>query len=86
MQAEDEPLSIGALRISPEAEAELRTAWWRRGQRSLFRHFEDFRRLLEEVSRWVDGGAGGSVGGWGCHGLRFRTGSSQHRPSSIVRH
>lgn len=48
-QAEDEPLSIGALRIGADAEAELRTAWWRRGQRSLFGRFEDFRQLIEEV-------------------------------------
>ncbi|KAI7842910.1 hypothetical protein COHA_003421 [Chlorella ohadii] len=49
MRAEDEPLSIGVLRISPEAEAELRTAWWRRGQRSLFASFDDFRGLVEQV-------------------------------------
>lgn len=66
-QAEDEPLSIGALRIGADAEAELRTAWWRRGQRSLFGRFEDFRQLIEEVRERL-------CGSWSVCGVCLRFG------------
>jgi hypothetical protein len=49
LQAEDEPLHIGALLTSPSAEAALRRCWQQRGARSLYTSFEQYRQLLEQV-------------------------------------
>ena len=66
LQAEDEPLHIGALHTSPCAEAALRRCWQQRGARSMYSSFEQYRQLLEQVgAAYRTGGsqARGATGG-----------------------
>jgi hypothetical protein len=49
LQAEDEPLNIGALRIPPAAEAAMLRCWQRLGKRSLYRNFEQYKELVAQV-------------------------------------
>ncbi|KAL4443496.1 hypothetical protein ABPG75_011233 [Micractinium tetrahymenae] len=49
VQAEDEPLHIGQLRIPPAAEAALRSCWAQLGARSLYRSFEQYQQLVTQV-------------------------------------
>ncbi len=50
LQADDEPLRIGALRIPPAAEASLRRCWQRLGRRSLYSgSFEQYKELVDQV-------------------------------------
>lgn len=48
-RAEDEPLSVGQLRVSPAAEAALQQCWWRLGARSQYSSYEGYRKLVGEV-------------------------------------
>lgn len=53
LQAEDEPLNVGTLRMPAPAEAALRRAFTKHatqlGQRSLYCGFEQYRELVEQV-------------------------------------
>lgn len=79
-RADDEPLSVGQLRVPPAAEAALRQCWWRLGARSQYSSFEEYRQLVAEVGLAAPAGlrclraccldvcAGvGAAAGAGCH-------------------